>query len=185
MNSPRLALGLLRQPNFRRFSVGYITSLLGTGMAPVGVAFSVLDGGGDPADLGYVLTAGTCTMIACLLLGGVVADRLGRRKVMLGSDALRCAGQGAFAALVIAGHPPFWSLVVLSGVTGAGAGLFNPGLMALTTEIVDDAILSDANVLLGLAKNLGVMAGPGIAGVLVAAFGGGVVVAIDAATYAV
>jgi MFS family permease len=181
----RVAGGPLRQSNFRRFYLGYSTSLLGTGMAPVGIASAVLNSGDTAADLGYVLTAGTVMMLACLLMGGVIADRVGRRTVMLGSDALRCVGQGTFGALVILGHPSLWSLIVLAGVTGAGTGLFNPGLMALTTEIVDESDLSDANVQLGLAKNIGVMAGPAIAGGLVAATNAGVVVAIDAATYAV
>jgi hypothetical protein len=154
-------------------------------MAPVGIAFAVLDRGGTASDLGFVLTASTATMIVFLLVGGLIADRIGRRTVMLGSDALRCLAQGTFAGLVVLGHPPLWSLIVLAGLTGAGTGLFNPGLMALTTEVVDASQLPDANALVGLAKNVGVMAGPAIAGALVLATSAGVVVGIDAATYAV
>lgn len=54
------------------------TSLFGTGMAPVAVAFAVLNSGGSPSDLGYVLTAGVGATVVCLLLGGVAADRFGR-----------------------------------------------------------------------------------------------------------
>jgi MFS family permease len=52
--------------------------LFGTGMAPVAVAFAVLNSGGSPSDLGYVLTAGVGATVVCLLLGGVAADRFGR-----------------------------------------------------------------------------------------------------------
>jgi Major Facilitator Superfamily len=154
-------------------------------MAPVGVAFAVLDTGGNASDLGLVLTASVIATIAFLLVGGVVADRFSRRGVMLGSDTLRCAAQGAFAVLVLMGHPPLWALIGLSAVGGAGTGLFSPALTALTTEVVRADDLHDANVLLGMAKNIGIIAGPAIAGALIAVTSAGVVVAIDAATYAV
>lgn len=154
-------------------------------MAPVGVAFAIIGTGGSAADLGLVLTASVTATIACLVLGGVVADRFGRRLVMLGSDALRFGAQGAFAGLVIAGHPPLWALAALSGAVGAGTGFFTPALTALTAEIVIGDDLHDANALTGLAKNIGAIGGPALAGALIAVSNAGVVVAVDAATYGV
>ncbi|HEX4064307.1 MAG TPA: hypothetical protein VHY58_25130 [Streptosporangiaceae bacterium] len=74
-------LGLLKERNFRLFYAGYATSLFGTGMAPVGVAFAVLDSGGSAAGLGLVLTAGVVAQILTLLAGGVAAGfgLIGRR----------------------------------------------------------------------------------------------------------
>lgn len=178
-------LGLLKERNFRLFYAGYATSLFGTGMAPVGVAFAVLDSGGSAAGLGLVLTAGVVAQILTLLAGGVAADRFGRRAVMLGSDAVRCAAQGGFAGVVLAGHPPLWALVALSAIGGAGTGMFNPGLIALTTEVAVGDRLHGANVLLGMAKNFGVFAGPAVAGALITVTSAGTVVAVDAASYAV
>jgi MFS family permease len=154
-------------------------------MAPVGVAFAVLDSGGSASGLGVVLTASIVATIACLVAGGVVADRFSRRFVMLSSDVVRCAAQCAFAGLVLAGHPPLLALAGLSAVVGAGTGFFSPALTALTREIVAADDLHDANVLVGLAKNVGVVGGPALAGALVTVTSSGAVVAIDAATYAV
>ncbi|HTU84688.1 MAG TPA: MFS transporter [Solirubrobacteraceae bacterium] len=178
-------VGPLANSNFRRFYAGYATSLLGTGLSNVAVAFAVLDSGHDSSALGLVLTASVGMTIAFLLVGGVIGDRFSRRAVMLGSDVLRFAAQGAFAGLVLAGHPSTWSLALCAALVGAGTGLFSPTLTALTTEIIDAERLHDANVLIGLAKSAGVIAGPALAGALVVLTSAGVVVAIDAATYAV
>jgi MFS family permease len=176
---------LFKQPNFRRFFAGYATSLFGTGMAPVAVSFAVLEDGRSASELGFVLTAVIATTIAGLLVGGVLADRFGRRRLMLGSDVLRCVAQGAFAALVIVGHAPLWSLIGVIAVSGLGSGLFSPALTALTREIVSEEEVHDANALIGLARNIGSVGGPAVAGALVAVTNAGVVVAIDAVTYAV
>ena len=130
---PRLRLrrAPLRNRNFRRFFVGYSTSLLGTGMAPVAVAFAVLNNGGTATDLGFVISVSVLMTVICLPLGGVVADRFGRRAVMLGSDTVRSGAQGAFAALVLIGHPPLLALVGASAVGGAATGFFSPALTAL------------------------------------------------------
>jgi MFS family permease len=145
----------------------------------------VLEVGGNASDLGFVLSASVIATIACLLAGGVVADRFSRRAVMLGSDILRSAAQGVFAGLVLAGRPPLWALVGLSALVGAGTGLFSPALTRLTTEIVSSEDLHNANVLIGLAKNVGSIGGPALAGALAALVHAGAVVAVDAATYAV
>ncbi len=107
----------MRHKNFRRFYFGYATSVLGTGMAPVGITFAVLDHGHDATDLGLVVTGSTTAMIGFLLLGGVAADRFGRRRVLLVSDVLRTLSQGLFAALVLLGDPPLWSLIAVSALT--------------------------------------------------------------------
>src|SRR5579863_2194737 len=181
----RTKLALFKQPNFRRFFAGYATSLFGTGMAPVAVSFAVLNGGGSTSQLGFVLTAVVTTTIVGLLVGGVLADRFGRRRLMLGSDLLRCVAQGTFAALVIVGHAPLWSLIGVIAVSGLGSGLFSPALTALTREIVSEGEVHDANALIGLARNVGSVGGPAVAGGLVAVTNAGVVVAADAFTFAV
>ena len=178
-------LGPLRQRNFRRFFIGYSTSVIGTSMAAIGVSFAVIDNGGTATELGVVLTAGIAATIGCLAIGGVIADRFGRRLVMLVSDCLRFVAQAVFAALVLIGHPHIWSLVVLTAVVGAGTGLFMPALAALPEQLLSADELHDANLLTGLANNLGTIFGPVAAGAIIAATSAGVVMAIDAATYGV
>jgi MFS family permease len=175
----------LRNRNFRWFFLGYSTSMLGTGMAPVGIAFAVLDLGGSATSLGLVLTASVAMTVICLVFGGVLADRFGRRAVMLGSDIARCGVAAAFAAVVILGHPPISLLIGLSAAEGAATGFFSPALIALVPELIENEKLHDANILIGLANNVGNIVGPAVAGTLVLVSSAGVVIALDAASFAV
>src|SRR5215469_17478651 len=90
-------LSVLAIRDFRRFYIGYSTSLLGTTMSAVAIAFAVLGNGGTATGLGVVLAAKIIPMIAFTLGGGALADRLGRRPVMLAADAARCGAQGVLA----------------------------------------------------------------------------------------
>ena len=176
---------MLRGRNFRRFYLGQVTSLLGTSMSAVAVIFAVLDNGGSAADVGYVIAARILPQVALVLGGGVLADRLGRRPVMLGSDVLRCAAQAVLAAALLAGRPAIWQFAALAALVGIGEAFFQPALDGLTVEIAPREELGSANALLGLARSGTGIAGPALAGVLVAVAGPAVVVAIDAASYGV
>jgi MFS family permease len=176
---------VLRDRDFARFFAGYATSLLGTSMSALAVSFAVLDTGGTASDLGVVLAAGIVPQVLFMLGGGVIADRLGRRPVMLGADAARCAAQAALAAAVFAGRPALWVFVVLAVARGTGDAVFTPALSGLTTELAPRDDLVNANALLTAARSAAAVAGPGLAGVLVALAGPGTVIALDAASYAV
>jgi hypothetical protein len=175
----------LRVPRYRLFFAGQSASLLGDGMAGIALAFAVLDLTGRPADLGYVLAAASLPLVGFLVVGGVVADRLERRLVMVGADAVRFLAQGATAALLLSGHARLWELIVLQVVRGAATAFFNPSLTGLTPALVPPEALQQANVLRGIAQGTGGVAGPALAGLLVALGGPGWALAIDAATYAV
>ena len=176
---------MLRDRDFARFFAGYATSLLGTSMSALAVSFAVLDTGGTASDLGVVLAAGIVPQVLFMLGGGVIADRLGRRPVMLGADAARCAAQAALAAAVFAGRPALWVFVLLAVARGTGDAVFTPALSGLTTELAPRDDLVNANALLAAARSAAAVAGPGLAGVLVALAGPGTVIALDAASYAV
>jgi hypothetical protein len=176
-------LAPLRERNFRRFYAGYVTSLLGTSMSGVAVIFAVLGSGGTAADLGYVAAAGIVPQVAFILAGGVLADRLGRRPVMLCADALRCCAQAALAAALFSGHPQIWLFMLLAALVGTGEALFNPALDALTVQIAPEDALVSANALTGAASSATRIAGPALAGILVALAGPAPVIAADAASY--
>jgi hypothetical protein len=124
-------------------------------------------------------------MIAFLLGGGVLADRLGRRPVMLVADVGRCAAQGALAAALFVGHPGVWLFAGAAFVVGTGSAFFQPALSGLTVQLAPPDRVGDANVLFGMARPATQVAGPSLAGVLIAVTGPGVVIAADASTYAV
>jgi Na+/melibiose symporter-like transporter len=177
--------GALAERDFRLFFTGYLTSYFGSQMVPVAVTFAVLNSGGTAADVGYVLAAETVPLVVFLLVGGVIADRLPRRAVMIGADLLRTVSQGLLAALLLTGRPALWEFMVLLAVTGAGQAFFTPAMTGLIPQVVSAARLQQANALNGLSQSLGAVAGPAISGVLVAAVGPGWAVAADAATYLV
>lgn len=175
---------VLRHGNLRRYFAGYVPSSLGTAMASVALAFAVLDAGGSAVDLGYVFTAGIVPEVALTLVGGLVADRMGRRRTMLGADLLRTGSQGLLAVLLLTGHPPLWAFGALNGAVGAGNALFSPAFNGLVVEIAPANDLGDANALFGMAQSAASVLGPALAGALVALTGPAVVVAADAVSYA-
>ena len=177
--------GVLRLPAFRLLLAGRTASVLGDRMVSVALAFAVLEVGGSASEVGLVLAAGNLPLVASVLVGGVVGDRSSRRAVMLGADLLRIVTQGATAALLIGGVAEVWMLATLAALTGIGTGFFNPASTALLPEVVPSGQLQEANALRSAALSASEIAGPLLAGVLVAAVGAGVAIAVDAATFAV
>jgi MFS family permease len=176
---------VLREPAFRRFYTGYAASLLGTAMSSVALAFAVLDNGGTPADLGYVFAARIVPQVLLLVTGGVVADRVGRRRVMLAAELASGCGQATLAAALFAGQPPIWLFVLLAATGGTADAFFRPALSGLTFEIASPAELGNANAMLEIASSATSVAGPALAGGLIAVLGPAVVIAIDAASFGI
>ena len=158
-------------------------SSLGNRVAPVALAFAVLDLTGSVSDLGVVLAAQTIPLVVFLLAGGVWADRLGRRAVMLVSDVVRAASQGMSAVLLLTGSAHLWQLAALQAVYGAAVAFFGPASLALVPETVPADELQQANATLALSENLTAVIGPAIAGVVVAALTPGWGLGIDAVTF--
>ena len=177
-------VGVLAERNFRRFYTGFATSLLGSSMSAVAIAWAVLDSRVSATGLGLVFTATVVPQVLLLPPAGAVADRLGRRRVMIGADVLRCVAQAALAVALAAGRPPLWLFVLLAWLGGMGTAFFTPALNALTVEIAPPDQLANANSLYGLAASATRIAGPALGGVLVALAGSAVVVAVDAGTFA-
>ncbi len=178
-------LGALSERNFALFFLGFGLSLLGNGMVPVALTFALFGQGYGAGEVGLVLAAETAAMVVLLLVGGVVADRVPRKTVMITSDVMRCLAQLLFAGWLLRVQTPLWLAMAVGAVLGAGQAFFGPALTGLVPEITSAARRQDANALLGLAKWAGRVAGPAIAGVLVAAGGASWAILVDALTYAV
>jgi hypothetical protein len=174
---------LLEQRDFRIFYLGYATSLLGSAMSAIALTFAVLDSGGGAADLGYVFAADVLPQVLFMLGGGVLADRLGRRSVMLTADAGRFAVQAGLAVVLFTGRPPIWLFALLGALLGTGEAFFNPALGGLTPEIAPADRLADANALLSVAQSAARVSGPALAGILIAVTSPATVIAIDAGTF--
>ncbi|MBV9662217.1 MAG: MFS transporter [Acidimicrobiales bacterium] len=178
-------LAALRERNYRLLFAGQVFSLVGDEMTPVAISFGILDHGGTARQVGFVLGAGTATMVLLLLLGGALADRLSRRWMMLTADTLRAAVQGSVAVLFISGHWQLWQLVALEAVWGVGAAFFNPAITGLLPQLLTGETLTQANALQNLSWSVGSIAGPALAGVLVATVGPGPAIAVDAGSFIV
>jgi MFS family permease len=176
---------VLREPDYRRLFLGRTTSLVGDGMAPIAIAFAVLDLTGSATDLGLVLTAHATVMIALLLVGGVVGDRVSPRVAMLGADAVRTVSTALLAALLLTGAAEIWQLALLYAIDGAATAFFNPASSAIVPQVVPGPRLQEANALLNISRHGGKVAGPALAGVLLALGSPGTALAVNAATFAV
>jgi MFS family permease len=177
-------VSVLRDRDFLRFFGAQAISMFGDRMVSVALAFAVLQQGGSPTQVGTVLAMRAVPLIACLLVGGVVADRTSRRTVLVVADLVRLVSQGALAAWLIFGRPSVLAIGLLAGVTGAGSGFAAPATTGLLPEVVVPERLSEANGLRATAFSAGELGGPLLSGVLVAAAGPGWALGIDALTFA-
>jgi MFS family permease len=177
-------LGPLVERDFRLLFLGRTVSLFGSALAPVALAFAILDDlGGDASDLGLVLAAASLPMVIFMLVGGIWSDRLPRHLVMVVSDAIAGAAQLAVAVLVLSGTAEIWHLIVLQMIRGTAAAFFFPASMGVVPETVSPGRLQQANALLGLSRNGTQIGGAAAGGILVAAVGSGWALAFDAVTY--
>src|SRR5262245_58080544 len=144
-------LGPLEEREFRLLLAGHSTSVFGSALVPVALAFAVLDLTGSASALGLVLASSFLSRVVLLLGGGVVADRVSRRRVMLGADVLRAVTQAVVAGLVLTGSARLWELVALFALYGASDAFFAPASTGLVPEVVSPARLQQANALLSLS----------------------------------
>jgi MFS family permease len=175
-------LGPLQEREFRLLFFARAVSFFGTAIAPVALAFAVLEIAG-PTELGLVLAARLVPQVALLLLGGVWADRLPRNVVMVGSNVVCGLAQGAIGVLLLADVAEVWHLAALAAVNGAAAAFFFPASQGIIPQTVSPARLQQANVLLRLGLNGTLAAGAAAGGILVAKTGSGWALVFDGATY--
>lgn len=174
----------LRERNFRLLFIGQTASQVGNGMAPVALVFAVL-AHGTSSDVGFVLSAETVPLVVLLLVGGVVADRMSRRVLMLEADALRAMAECTLGLWILLGRPPLWGFMVLAALLGVGQAFFNPALTGIFPQMLGDELLQRGNALSGISSSGGFIVGPAIAGVIVAAASPGWAIMIDGLTYLV
>ena len=177
---------LREERQFRLLFLGQALSVVGDRMTQVVLPFAVLSIGGSVADVGLVAAAGFLPFIVLGIIGGVIADRIERRRILVASDAVRLVSQGVAGILLVSGQAEVWHLAVLTAVFGAADSFFSPafsGLMPLT--ISEPHYLQPANALRGLSFSTGSIVGPALGGILVATLGEGGALLVDAGTFGV
>ncbi|MFD5327138.1 MFS transporter [Streptomyces sp. NPDC127092] len=181
--APGAVPGTLWNRNFRLFFVARAVAVLGEGMIPVAFAAGLLGAGHSGASVGYALGLWTAAFALFVLVGGVLADRFTARRMMITADLLRLPGALLLAVTFALGSPPLWAVYVLSAVSGVGAALFQPGVASTIPRIAPD--VQRANAVLRVVEALTTMAGPALAGVLVAVWSAAAAFTVNAATFAV
>lgn len=183
MISLRERAGALSERPFRLLWLGQTTSAIGDVMIGVALAFAVFQIGGGATQLGLVLASLTVGRTAFVLVGGVWADRLPRRLVMLTCDAIRAVVQAVVAVALLTGAAEIWMLAVTSFVFGAASAFFLPAATGLVPQTISAGRLQQANALLALSRSSVQVVGPAVSGLIVAAAQPGWVFAIDATTF--
>ncbi|MCX6362589.1 MAG: MFS transporter [Actinobacteria bacterium] len=183
MASLGYSLAALGEPEFRKLFIGQATSVVGSMFRVVALPFAVLAIGGTATDIGIVEAAGLIPLIVLVLLGGVWADRLPRRTVMLVADGGRTVLQLIAAALLVAGVAHVWQLAALQVGMGVCEAFFGPAYTGLVPEVVSPPRLQQANALQGLVSSGAITLGAFLAGMLVAAIGPGWAIGIDGLSY--
>ena len=180
-----VALSPLREHQFRLLWLGRVASGIGDALVPVALTFAVLSIHHSATALGGVLAAFTISRVAFTLAGGVIADRLSRKTIVLGCDVARGTVE-AFTAVMLLTHSMTLPLFVVTGaIFGMASAFFGPAADGLVPQTVSAANLQPANGLLVVSRNVLNVFGPAVSGILVATAGAGYVFAIDAVSFAV
>ncbi|MEU9046350.1 MULTISPECIES: MFS transporter [unclassified Kitasatospora] len=152
-----------RDGNVLRWLAAYTASLIGDSVYFVALGWAAQRAAG-PTEVGLVMAAGALPRAVLMLGGGVLADRLDPRRVILGSDALRCLLILSVAAAIALTTPALWLLVAVALVFGAVDALFVPAVGALPPRITGPDQLARVTGMRSLSMRLGQIAGPPLGG---------------------
>jgi len=165
--------------------VAYVVSYTGTAMAPIALAFGVLELTGSTKDSAIVIAAPTIAAIAVLLVGGVVADRTSRQRVIYIAEIVSMLAQFAMAWLFISGTATVVVLAGLMAIHGIVMAFHQPAAVGFIVQLVEPHQLQATNAVLSMARFGAMAGGAALGGVLVANVGAGYTLAIDAVSFGV
>ncbi|MDO4785162.1 MAG: MFS transporter [Propionibacteriaceae bacterium] len=176
----------LRVRNYRLFAAGALVSNIGGWMAMVAQDWLVLTEltSGSASALGLVAGLQFLPVALCAPLAGAFADRFDKRRVLLVTQSAAAASTIVLFTLVVTGAVRLWHVFILAGAFGTILSFDNPARQAFVSEMVSPELLPNAIGLNSASFNAARLVGPGVAGVLIGAFGIAPVLAINALTYA-
>jgi MFS family permease len=172
----------LRERNVRLLVGEGVVDALGNGMATVALAFAVLLIG-SYSDLAFVLLVREIPMVVLLLAGGVWADRVSRKTLLVFGDIAMGSAQVVTALLFLTHHAHVWSVALLQIVFGVTNAFTRPASTGLIAQAVSRAHLQEANALFDLTRSLSRIAGPALGGLIVVLSNPGWALAGDAASF--
>jgi predicted MFS family arabinose efflux permease len=159
--------------DFRLMWVGACTSSIGTWMQIVAQSWLIYRLSHSKFLLGLDQFLGGLPIFMFSLIGGVIADRVERRKILLGSQYVQMASAGLLTILVATGHVHVWHILCLSFISGFAQAFGGPAYLALIPTLVEREDMPNAIALNSIQFNLAVTVGPALAGQALARFGEG------------
>ncbi|MFE9306876.1 MFS transporter [Streptomyces sp. NPDC006706] len=156
-----------RDGNVLRWLAAYTASMMGDNVYYLALSWAAIRAG-SPAQAGVVMAVGALPRALLMLGGGVIADRLGPRRVVIGSDAVRCAAVLAVAALLWLASPGLWLLALLALVFGTVDAVFMPAVGALPARVTSRDQLARVQGMRGLAIRFASVVGAPLGGLGVA-----------------
>ncbi|MFI8455099.1 MFS transporter [Kitasatospora sp. NPDC085464] len=166
--------------DFRIQTAATVISGLGNAGAPIATAFAVLGNGGTTTEVGYVTAARLLPTVLLLVLGGALADRMPRHRIMVAANVFSGASQAVLAALVLVGDAQLWQLLLLSAAGGAGYALYSPASGGMIMQAVPQEHAARAFAVFRMGQSAAQIGGAALGGALTAALGPGWVLALDA-----
>jgi MFS family permease len=179
----RRGMAALRHRNFRYFWYGQIVSLIGTWMQSVSQPWLVLLLGGSALQLGIVLALQFAPAMFLAPLGGVLADRVDKRKILMVAQAVAMLQATILFALTVTGAVQIWHVMVLATMLGFVSAVEMPVRQAFAAELVPRRDLINAIALNSASFNLARVVGPAVAGLALAFFGPAFNFGINAISY--
>jgi len=181
----RNTLAAFSSRDFRLLWAGQTISFTGDAAFVVALGWRVTQLTGKVGTLGFVLAAESLAMLLTLLLGGVLADRYPRTRLMIGSDLARAIVLAVFLGIDLSGHLTLGAVLGLAAAFGFADGFFQPALGGLVPLVVEHGMLPSANSWLGIARNGSQVVGPAIAAGLYGTTGPSVVWALECGSFLV
>jgi len=174
---------LRRHRQFRRLWGGYVVSVLGSQLTVVALPYQVYRLTHSSLDVGLIGLAQILPVLAGALVGGSVADAVDRRRVLLAAQLVMAASSVLLCLNALSDHPAIWPLYALAATSSAFATVDSSSRSAVIAGLLDRSELASGNALWQLLYQLGQVAGPALAGLLIAQVSLGAAYAIDAATF--
>lgn len=156
--------------SYRNLLLSTILTIVATSAFPIALAITILDAGGSATALGLIMGARVLSGVLLAPVGGVWADRLSRRSVLIASDGIR-AIVGSIVIFFDPATISLWILLAIVVIMGASDAFGRPAVAAIIPSILPDHLLPSGNVIRGISMKGGEIAGPGIAGLIIVTFG--------------
>lgn len=175
----------LKHPNFRRLYASQFISMLGSQMTMITVPFQIYALTKSNFQTGLVSAIELVCLVATALWGGALADKLDRRKIIMSAEISMMVLVLVMALNAYSSSPSLWLIYVLAGVLSGLNGFHRPAFEALTPQLIPKSELPKVSSLMGFKFVAASLAGPSIAGYLVATVGPVITYLIDAASFGV